>query len=87
MRTAAILLLCMLGAALFCTISCDSSSSPESCCFKFFPGKLNPGRIRSYILTDDRCPMPGVVLVTKRNMNVCVERNATWVQEILQKLV
>uniref|UniRef100_A0A3B3BBN6 C-C motif chemokine n=1 Tax=Oryzias melastigma TaxID=30732 RepID=A0A3B3BBN6_ORYME len=87
MRTAAILLLCMLGAALFCTISCDSSSGPDSCCFKFFPRRLGVSKILSFSLTDDRCPKPGVVLVTKRNINVCVDRNETWVQDLLQKLV
>uniref|UniRef100_A0A8C7WUG8 C-C motif chemokine n=1 Tax=Oryzias sinensis TaxID=183150 RepID=A0A8C7WUG8_9TELE len=87
MRTAAILLLCILGAALFCTVSCNSSSGPDNCCFKFFPGTLSASRVRSFILTDDRCPKPGVVFVTRRNFNICVEKNATWVQEVLQTLV
>uniref|UniRef100_A0A8C7YW02 C-C motif chemokine n=1 Tax=Oryzias sinensis TaxID=183150 RepID=A0A8C7YW02_9TELE len=82
MRTAAILLLCILGAALFCTVSCNNN-----CCFKFFPGTLSASRVRSFILTDDRCPKPGVVFVTRRNLNICVEKNATWVQEVLQTLV
>uniref|UniRef100_A0A3P9MAI4 Chemokine interleukin-8-like domain-containing protein n=1 Tax=Oryzias latipes TaxID=8090 RepID=A0A3P9MAI4_ORYLA len=61
MRTAAILLLCILGAALFCTVSCNNSNGPDNCCFKFFPGTLSPSRVRSFILTDDRCPKPGVI--------------------------
>uniref|UniRef100_A0A3P9I426 C-C motif chemokine n=1 Tax=Oryzias latipes TaxID=8090 RepID=A0A3P9I426_ORYLA len=85
MRTAAILLLCILGAALFCTVSCNSNS-PDNCCFKFFPGTLNTSRVRSFTLTDDRCPKPGVIFVTKRNVNICVEQNANWVQEVLQTL-
>ncbi|XP_020567435.1 C-C motif chemokine 5 [Oryzias latipes] len=87
MRTAAILLLCILGAALFCTVSCNSSSGPDNCCFKFFQGTLSPSRVRSFILTDDRCPKPGVILVTKRNLNICVEQSATWVQDVLQTLM
>lgn len=35
MRTAAILLLCMLGAALFCTISCDSKFKNKKMVFVF----------------------------------------------------
>uniref|UniRef100_A0A3B3H316 C-C motif chemokine n=1 Tax=Oryzias latipes TaxID=8090 RepID=A0A3B3H316_ORYLA len=65
----------------------SGSSGPDNCCFKFFPGTLSASRIRSFILTDDRCPKPGVVFVTRRNLNICVEKNATWVQEVLQTLV
>ncbi|XP_011486033.1 C-C motif chemokine 13-like [Oryzias latipes] len=89
MRTAAILLLCILGAALFCTVSCNNSNGPDNCCFKFFPGTLSASRVRSFTLTDDRCPKPGVIfsLETKKKINICVKQNAAWVQEILQMLV
>uniref|UniRef100_A0A3P9KX29 C-C motif chemokine n=1 Tax=Oryzias latipes TaxID=8090 RepID=A0A3P9KX29_ORYLA len=86
MKTACILLLCMLGAALFCTVSCNNAVGPENCCFKFYPKKIQKQRIDSYYLTDNRCAWSAVILRTKRGSKVCVNPNDDWVKEVTQFL-
>uniref|UniRef100_A0A3Q2VBZ3 Chemokine interleukin-8-like domain-containing protein n=1 Tax=Haplochromis burtoni TaxID=8153 RepID=A0A3Q2VBZ3_HAPBU len=56
MKTAQFLLLCILGAALLSAVNCNNANGPDNCCFKFYPGRIQANLIKSYQLTDHRCP-------------------------------
>ncbi|XP_036072602.1 C-C motif chemokine 4-like [Oryzias melastigma] len=86
MKTSAVLLLCMLGAAVFSSVCCSRSIGPDNCCFKFYPGRIPENRIDSYILTDNRCPKPGIILKTEKGSNVCVDPSQSWVKDLIQSL-
>ncbi|RVE60204.1 hypothetical protein OJAV_G00178670 [Oryzias javanicus] len=82
MKTAAVLLLGMLGAALFC----NSTMGSNNCCFKFFPGRISIQRITSYSLTDDLCPQPAIILKTNKGSMVCVDPSESWVKQVTLSL-
>uniref|UniRef100_UPI0037E98C2D C-C motif chemokine 36.1 n=1 Tax=Semicossyphus pulcher TaxID=241346 RepID=UPI0037E98C2D len=84
MRASHILLLCMLGAALLSSVLCSSEIGPDDCCFKFYPRRVNKTLIRSYYMTDYRCPKTGAILVTKKGRNICVDPNLSWVEGIMK---
>ncbi|XP_060904938.1 C-C motif chemokine 4-like [Labrus mixtus] len=86
MRSAHVLLLCMLGAALLSSGLCSDELSPDNCCFSFYPRRVNKNQIRSYYMTDERCRVTGAILVTKRSVQLCVDPNMPWVKSIMRSL-
>ncbi|XP_072232318.1 eotaxin-like [Leuresthes tenuis] len=62
MKTTYILLLCILGAALFSTAVCNNANEPDNCCFEFYPRKIRKNLINSYYMTDNRCPKTAAML-------------------------
>ncbi|KAK2862663.1 hypothetical protein Q5P01_002196 [Channa striata] len=86
MKTAHILLLCILGAALVSTVVCDNSSNPDDCCFKFYPRRVKKALVKEYFMTDHRCPRTGVILVTQKSRRICVEPSLSWVEGIMKTL-
>ncbi|KAI4808638.1 hypothetical protein KUCAC02_000688 [Chaenocephalus aceratus] len=50
MRTSHILLLCILGHALFASVFCNNVSGPDDCCFDYHPRSLNKKFVRSYYM-------------------------------------
>ncbi|XP_041840835.1 eotaxin-like isoform X1 [Melanotaenia boesemani] len=85
MRTAHILLLCILGAALLAAINCHTGSGPDNCCFQFYPRRLNKTLIKSYYLTHYSCFKPGVIFVTKKSgCHICVDPTLSWVENIMK---
>uniref|UniRef100_A0A3B3V7G4 Chemokine interleukin-8-like domain-containing protein n=1 Tax=Poecilia latipinna TaxID=48699 RepID=A0A3B3V7G4_9TELE len=55
---------------------------PTDCCFQFFRNRVNRDLISSYYRTDHRCVLRGVVLITRRGRNICVDEKEQWVQNI-----
>ncbi|XP_056298474.1 C-C motif chemokine 36.1 [Pseudoliparis swirei] len=86
MRTARLLLLCMLGYALLSSVTCNNGSGPDDCCFRTYPWKLSRKLIRSYYLTDYRCAMPAAILVTKKGRHICVDPKLSWVRNIMKRV-
>uniref|UniRef100_A0A3Q4H3U5 C-C motif chemokine 13-like n=1 Tax=Neolamprologus brichardi TaxID=32507 RepID=A0A3Q4H3U5_NEOBR len=85
MKTTHILLLCILGAALLSAVKC--SNGPDNCCFKFYPRKYPSLKlIKSYRLTDRRCPMPAVIFFTKLSSSICMDPSASSTK-ILMKIL
>uniref|UniRef100_A0A3Q0SIU1 C-C motif chemokine n=1 Tax=Amphilophus citrinellus TaxID=61819 RepID=A0A3Q0SIU1_AMPCI len=82
MKTAHILLLCILGAALLSTVDCGNG--PDNCCFVFYPRRINKNLIRSYNLTDHRCAKAAVILVTKNSRQICADPSLSWVENIMK---
>ncbi|XP_076580908.1 C-C motif chemokine 36.1 [Chaetodon auriga] len=86
MRTSHILLLCILGAALLSSVICSNSVGPDDCCFKLYPRRMNKNLIKSYYLTDDRCPKTAVILVTLKSRHICADPNLSWVDNIMKSV-
>ncbi|KAL3046668.1 hypothetical protein OYC64_004620 [Pagothenia borchgrevinki] len=87
MRTSHILLLCILGHALFASVFCNIvAGGPGDCCFKYYPRSLNKMLIRSYYMTDDRCPMTAAVLTTMKGATICVDPKLPWVVRVMKSL-
>ncbi|XP_037614660.1 C-C motif chemokine 3-like [Sebastes umbrosus] len=83
MRTSHILLLCILGYTLLATVLCINGIGPDDCCFEHYTRTVDKRLIRSYIVTDRRCPKTAVVLLTKRSRRICVDPNRSWVKSIM----
>uniref|UniRef100_A0AAQ6ITC5 C-C motif chemokine n=1 Tax=Anabas testudineus TaxID=64144 RepID=A0AAQ6ITC5_ANATE len=86
MKNYHILLLCILGAALVSSVVCQASLGPEMCCYSFYPRRIKRELIKSYNLTDDRCPRTGVIFMTQRSNRICVDPVHDWVQSIMNDL-
>ncbi|GAA6221708.1 C-C motif chemokine 3-like [Lates japonicus] len=84
MRTVHILLLCIVGAALLSPVVCNSAIGPDDCCFSFYPRRVKKDLVKGYYMSDHRCPRTGVVLVTQKGRNICVDPNLSWVQNIMK---
>ncbi|XP_029382575.1 C-C motif chemokine 36.1 [Echeneis naucrates] len=81
---ARILLLCMLGAVLLSLAACKNGISPDECCFAFYPRRMPKTHIKSYYMTDHRCAMTAVILVTEKSRYICADPNIPWVQGIMK---
>ncbi|KAL3046669.1 hypothetical protein OYC64_004621 [Pagothenia borchgrevinki] len=86
MRTSHILLLCILGHALFASVFCNNAGGPEDCCFQYYPRSLNKKYVRSYYMTDDRCPRTAAVLTTMKGATLCVDPKLRWVVRVMKSL-
>ncbi|XP_039896767.1 eotaxin-like [Simochromis diagramma] len=86
MKTAQFLLLCILGAALLSAVNCNNANGPDNCCFKLYPGRIQANLIKSYRLTDRRCPKSAIIFITKTSCSVCVDASASWNQRIMKRL-
>ncbi|XP_054656650.1 C-C motif chemokine 14-like [Dunckerocampus dactyliophorus] len=86
MRSMPVFVLCVLAAAMLSSVCCNHSTGPDDCCFKHYPIKLSQRLIQSYYLTDSRCPIMGVILVTKKNHHICANPTFPWVERIMKSL-
>ncbi|NWW25906.1 CCL5 protein, partial [Falcunculus frontatus] len=57
-----------------------------TCCFSYISHPLQRSTIRSAYMTDNSCPQPAVVLVTRKGRRVCANPEAHWVQKYLKDL-
>ncbi|XP_040925824.1 C-C motif chemokine 3-like [Betta splendens] len=86
MKTGRILLLCILAAALVSTVVCNNVRGPDVCCWSYHPWRIKKDLIQSYILTNEKCLKPGVILVTVKSRHICVDPNLSWVEDIMELL-
>ncbi|XP_009070796.1 PREDICTED: C-C motif chemokine 5-like [Acanthisitta chloris] len=75
--------------ALLLVATCSPSEAhldgvPTSCCSTYQQRPVPRSRIDFVYPTSSSCTNPGVILVTKRKKVVCVDPQASWVQEILK---
>uniref|UniRef100_A0A3B5QJL4 Chemokine interleukin-8-like domain-containing protein n=1 Tax=Xiphophorus maculatus TaxID=8083 RepID=A0A3B5QJL4_XIPMA len=64
----------------------SAPSAPEYCCLQFFRIPVNKNLVSSYYLTDPRCPISAVVLITSRARRICVDGQQLWVKKIIEHL-
>ncbi|NXG75645.1 CCL3 protein, partial [Baryphthengus martii] len=58
----------------------------NGCCFKYMSHRIPQTLVTSAYVTSSMCSQPGVVLVTKKGRNICVDPQAPWVQKYLKNL-
>ncbi|NXK86287.1 CCL3 protein, partial [Formicarius rufipectus] len=57
---------------------------PTSCCLSYHQRPIPRGLISSLYFTSSSCSQPGVIVVTKKKKQVCVDPRESWVQERLK---
>ncbi|XP_041754983.2 C-C motif chemokine 4 homolog [Coregonus clupeaformis] len=87
MRSAQILLLlCILGAALWSAALANNGNGPEECCFKYYTRKLPGQLIREYEMTRSDCPKRGVILVTRKSYRLCANPDDPSIENIMKSI-
>ncbi|NXT37117.1 CCL3 protein, partial [Pelecanoides urinatrix] len=56
-----------------------------ACCFRYMSHRIPRRYISSAYVTNSMCTQPGVILVTKMGREICVDPQAPWVQEYLER--
>ncbi|NXQ41945.1 CCL3 protein, partial [Catharus fuscescens] len=67
-------------------LSALTEKNPIDCCFKYISRPVPRRTIHSAYVTSPSCPMPAVVLVTRKGRNLCADPKAPWVQKYLRNL-
>ncbi|XP_058710650.1 C-C motif chemokine 4-like [Poecile atricapillus] len=57
---------------------------PSACCFSYQRQPIPRRRVSSVFITSSSCTQRGVIVVTKKNKQVCADPRAPWVQELLK---
>ncbi|KAM9406906.1 C-C motif chemokine 3-like [Salvelinus alpinus] len=86
MRSALILLLCVLGASLWSAALANNGNVPEECCFTYYSRKIPRKSIRDYEMTRSDCSKKGVILVTKKNFRFCANPDEPSIEKIMKSI-
>nr|ACI67979.1 C-C motif chemokine 4 precursor [Salmo salar] len=86
MRSALILLLCVLGAALWSAALANNANVPVECCFKYYPRKIPRHSVREYEMTRPDCSKRAVILVTKKNFRFCANPDDPSIEKIMKSI-
>ncbi|NXK10744.1 CCL3 protein, partial [Herpetotheres cachinnans] len=75
--------------ALLLVATCSPSKAhldgvPTACCFSYQQRPVPRSLIASAYITSSSCTQPGVILVTKKKKELCVDPQAPWVQAHLK---
>ncbi|KAM7033202.1 C-C motif chemokine 4-like [Acridotheres tristis] len=57
---------------------------PSACCFTYQKQPIPRRRVSSVFETSSSCTQPGVIVVTRKERQVCADPRAPWVQELLK---
>ncbi|NWT94629.1 CCL3 protein, partial [Urocynchramus pylzowi] len=90
----AVLLLVAICSLAEADLSVSRSAEPPkkneakstSCCVSYISQRIPRSMISSAYVTSNTCPMPAVVLVTRKGRKMCADPNARWVQKYLEHL-
>ncbi|NXX25022.1 CCL5 protein, partial [Nicator chloris] len=72
-----------LGEAV-CLSPALTDGVPSTCCFTYQRQPIPRRRVSSVFITSSSCSRPGVIVVTKKEKQVCADPQAPWVQELLK---
>ncbi|XP_037607050.1 C-C motif chemokine 4-like isoform X1 [Sebastes umbrosus] len=62
----------------------QSSFAPDKCCLKFPSFRLRTNNVVSYMYTDNRCSMEGVIFKRKKGSEICADPSALWVKKLIE---
>ncbi|NXD99560.1 CCL22 protein, partial [Chaetorhynchus papuensis] len=54
----------------------------STCCFSYQKKPIPRRLVRSVFVTSSSCIHPGVIVVTKKEKEVCADPRAPWVKEL-----
>uniref|UniRef100_A0A4W5P3M6 C-C motif chemokine n=1 Tax=Hucho hucho TaxID=62062 RepID=A0A4W5P3M6_9TELE len=87
MRSAQILLLlCILGAALWSAASANNRNVPDECCFQYYQRRIPKQLIVAYEMTRSDCTLKGVILITKKNYPICANPDEPLIDRIMKSI-
>lgn len=88
MKISAAALATLLAAAAFCAPASASpyASDTTPCCFGYITRPLPRAHLREYFYTSSKCSMPAVVLITRKDRQVCANPEKKWVKEYINSL-
>ncbi|NWR84819.1 CCL3 protein, partial [Furnarius figulus] len=84
MKVLAATLLALLLLASCSPASAHLDAVPTSCCFTYQQRPIPRALIASVYPTSSSCAQPGVIVVTKKKKELCVDPREPWVQERLK---
>ncbi|NWU49386.1 CCL3 protein, partial [Dromas ardeola] len=84
MKVPAVALAALLLVATCSPAEAQLDTIPTTCCFSYMHRPMPHRIIASTYATSSRCPLPAVILVTKKGMKVCTDPQAPWVQKHLK---
>ncbi|XP_048022688.1 C-C motif chemokine 3-like [Megalobrama amblycephala] len=64
----------------------DDANTPGNCCFNYYARKIPIAKIASYTETRMDCSKPGVILVTQKNLRICVNPELSWVKSAIKMI-
>ncbi|KAK0133750.1 Eotaxin [Merluccius polli] len=64
----------------------SAAMGPDKCCFSYYERPVKFNKVRSYELTDQRCPKTAVILTTLSNRTICANPRTQWVKNAMEKL-
>ncbi|XP_069338402.1 C-C motif chemokine 18 [Eulemur rufifrons] len=85
MRGLVAALLVLLCTVALCSCAQDSASA-ATCCFSFTSRQIPRKSVVAYQKTNDNCPTPGIIFVTKRGRQICANPSNAWVQDYIRDL-
>ncbi|XP_039584827.1 C-C motif chemokine 5-like [Passer montanus] len=65
----------------------ENNARNTPCCYSYISRPVARRVIVSAYLTRENCPMPAVVLITRKGTQLCADPRANWVQKYLEDLM
>ncbi|XP_005986932.1 C-C motif chemokine 4 homolog [Latimeria chalumnae] len=76
----------VLAAFCFETQATGGTNTPSFCCFSFQTRRIPMRAIEDYFYTNTNCSTPGLVFITKKGRQACVNPEDQWVKDYLNYL-
>ncbi|XP_061848202.1 C-C motif chemokine 4-like [Colius striatus] len=80
MKVSIVTLAALLLVAIFSLTEAHLGTGPAACCLQYVPFPIRRNLITSVYKTSKSCSLPGIILVTKKGMQLCADPQASWVQ-------
>ncbi|XP_063158645.1 C-C motif chemokine 5-like [Candoia aspera] len=74
-----------LVAAMFLS-QAQAQFDPKLCCFDYINRPVPRKNLRSYEHSNVKCSMPAIIFITHRNVRICADPSAPWVQDRINYL-
>ncbi|XP_067393875.1 C-C motif chemokine 4-like [Emydura macquarii macquarii] len=85
--------LAVLIGTTFCSLaSTQTMTTPmnsvniDPCCFAYTSRQIPRIFVVDYYVTSSKCSQPGIVFITKKGREICVNPTDTWVKEYVNHL-
>ncbi|XP_077021231.1 C-C motif chemokine 3-like [Tamandua tetradactyla] len=64
----------------------DRVHTPSICCLSLISQPIPCKSVIAYFRTSSTCSKPGIIFLTKKNRQICVNPSDAWVQECIRDL-
>ncbi|XP_007439891.1 C-C motif chemokine 5-like [Python bivittatus] len=74
-----------LVAAVFLS-QAQAQFDPSLCCFNYINKPVPRKLLKSYEHSNIKCSMPAIIFTTHRNVRICADPSAPWVEDRINHL-